>query len=64
MSTYPNAHAKVKKCIFDSQLPGNWFEFGIIETDFKSSTIWAIQIQDSLAGMKNSKIPGIQPTNR
>ena len=62
MSTHSNAHANAKKCIFDSQFPGNWFEFGIIENDFWSSTIWAIQIQDSFAGFKNPKIPGIQPT--
>jgi len=61
MSTHSNAHANAKKCIFDSQFPGNWFEFGIIENDFWSSTIWAIQIQDSFAGFKNFKIPGIQP---
>ena len=55
MSTYPNAQAKVKKCIFDSQLRGNWFEFGIIENDFWSSIIWAFQIQDSFTGFKNPK---------
>ena len=64
MSTYPNAHAKIKKVISEIQFPENRFELGINENDFWSSTIWAIQIQDSLAGMKNSKIPGIQPTNR
>ena len=46
MSTHSNAYANAKKCIFDSHFPGNWFEFGIIENDFWSSTIWAIyQIQ-------------------
>ena len=59
----PNAHTKVKKCIFDSQSPGNWFEFVIIETDFWSSTIRPIQIQDSCAEFKNPKIPGIQPSD-
>ena len=63
MSTYLNAHAKVKKCIFDSQLPGNWFEFGIIENDLWSSTIWAIQIKNSFAEFKNPRIPVMQPMN-
>ena len=44
MSTYPNAHAKVKKLIADVQFPGDRFELGIIENDLWSSTIWAIQI--------------------
>ena len=61
LPTYSNAHANAKKCIFDSQFPGNWFKFGIIENDFWSSTIWAFQIQDSFAGFKNPKIPGILP---
>ena len=64
MSTQSNTHANAKKFIFDSQFPGNWFEFGIIENDFWSSTISAIQIQDSFAGFKNPKIPGIQLTYR
>ena len=34
MSAYPNAHAKVKRWIFDAYIPGNWFEFGIISNDF------------------------------
>ena len=57
MSTYPNAHARLKKLIFAAQLAGNWFEFGLILNDFWSSTIWAIQIQVSLAGLKIQKIP-------
>ena len=43
MPTYLNAHAKVKKWIFEVQFPGNWFKFGIIGNDFWSSTFWAIQ---------------------
>ena len=35
----------------------------VIENDFCSSTIWAIQIQDSFAEFKNPKIPGIQPSD-
>jgi len=31
---HPDAHAKVKKWIFDVQFPGNWFEFDIIGNDF------------------------------
>ena len=61
MSTYPNAHAKVKKWIFKVQFPGNWIKFDIIVNDFWSSIIWAIQIEVSFAGLKNPEIPGIQP---
>ena len=61
MLTYANAHAKVKKIIFDVLFPGNWFEFGIIGNDFRISTIWAIKIQVSFAGFKNPKIHGIKP---
>ena len=50
---------KLKKVYFYSEFPGNWFEFGIIEIDFSSSTIRAIQIHDSFAGFKNPKNPGI-----
>ena len=64
MSTYPNAYAKVEKYIFDSQLQGNWFEIGIIENEFWSSLIWAIQIQHLFAGFENPKIPGIQPSQK
>ena len=31
---HANAHAKVKKWIFDVQFPGNFFEFGINLNDF------------------------------
>ena len=55
--TYSNAHAKVKRCIFDFQFPGNRFEFGIIEIDCSSSTIWAIRIRVSFAGFKMLKFP-------
>ena len=61
MSTYPNAYTKVKKLIFDVQYPGNWFEFGIIEYDFWTFTIWTIQIQVSFPEFENPKNPGIQP---
>ena len=30
MSTYTNAHARVKKWMFEGQFPGNWFELGTI----------------------------------
>ena len=60
MYTYPNAYEKVKKLIFNVQFTGNRFEFGTIENDFWSSTIWAIQIHFSFAEYKN---PGIQPIN-
>ena len=46
------------------QFQGNWFEFGIIENDFWSSTIWAIQIHVSFTEFKNPKTPGIHPTYR
>ena len=62
MSTYSNAHAKIKNWIFDVQFPGNWFGFSIILHDFWSSTICAIRIQFSFAQFKNPKNPGIQPT--
>ena len=39
MPTYSNAHAKVKKWIFDAHFPGNWIEFGIKQNDFWGSTI-------------------------
>ena len=61
MSTYSNAHAKVKNGIFHFSFPGNWFELGIIGNDFSSFTIWAIQIQVSFTAFKNRKNPGIQP---
>ena len=35
MPTYSNAHAKVKKWIFEVQFPDNWFEFDIIVNDFR-----------------------------
>ena len=62
MSTYSNAHAKVKKLIFEVQFPGNWFESDIIGNDFQSFTFSAIQIYVSFTEFKNSKNPGIQPT--
>ena len=57
MSTYSNAHAKVKNWIFDVQFPGKWFGLDIISNDFWSSTIWASQILLSLTKVKTSKIP-------
>ena len=63
MPAYPNAHAKVKKCIWEVKFPENWFEFGIIEHDFLRSTIWAIQIQILFSESKNPKNPWIQPTD-
>ena len=63
MSNYLNAHAKVKKWIFNIEFPWNWFEFDIISNDFWSSIIWAISIQVSLTEFKNPKIPGIQPSH-
>ena len=61
MSTYSNAHAKVKNWIFDVQFPGNWFDFGVILNNFWSFTIWAIQIQVSITELQIRKKPGIQP---
>ena len=61
ISTYTNAHAKIKKWIFSCWFQGNWLKFCIISNDFWSSTIWAIQIQFSFTEFKNSKNPGIQP---
>ena len=63
MSTYSNAHAKVKNLIFDVLLPGKKFEFGIILNPFWSFIIWAIQIHFSFAEFKfwtskMLKIPG------
>ena len=63
MPTYRNAHAKLKKWIYDIQYPGNRFEFDIISNDFWSSTIWAIQIQVSFPGVENPKNPRIQPSD-
>ena len=63
MYTYPNAYAKVKNLISDVKFTGNWFEFGTIENDFWSSTIWAIQIQVSFLEFENPENPGIQPNN-
>ena len=39
MSTYPNAHAKVKKLISDVQFPGNQFKLGIIGNNFWSHNL-------------------------
>ena len=61
MPTYRNAHAKLKKWIYDIQYPGNRFEFDIISNDFWSSTIWAGQSRHELTGAKTQKNPGIQP---
>ena len=63
MSTYSNAHAKIKNWIFDVQFPGNWFGFSIISHNFWSPTICAIRIQFPFAQFKNSKSPGIQPSH-
>ena len=63
MSTYSNAHAKVKKIIFNFAFPRNWFEFGIILNDSLKSSIWDIQILVSFTGTKISKNPGIQPSH-
>jgi len=57
----PQHLRKSSKKDFQFLVPGNWFEFGIIENDFSSSIIWAIQIQVSFAGLKNRKNPGVQP---
>ena len=59
MFTYPNAYAKVEKWISDVQFPGNRFELGIIENDFRNSTIWAIQIQIIYTEFENPWKPGI-----
>ena len=61
MSTYPNAHAKVKNLIFVVHFPGNWFSSDIIWNDFLSSTIWVIQIWVSISEFTILKNPGIQP---
>jgi len=64
-----HAHAKVKKWIFNIEIPRNCFEFGIILNDFWSfsiwdtDSIWDIQIQVSLTGTEIPKNPGIQPKN-
>ena len=55
----PNAHAKVKKWIFNVEFPRNCFEFDIILNDFWSSPIWDTLIDWDL----NSKNPGIQPND-
>ena len=36
MSTYPNAHAKVQKRVFEVQFPENYLLFGIIGNDFEA----------------------------
>ena len=61
--TYPSAHAKVKKWIFDVELQRNSFKFGIISNDFLSSRIWAFQIEVKFTRFENPKNPGIQPTH-
>ena len=57
MSTYSNAHAKVKKLIFEVQFPGNWFESDIIGNDFLQSDLFRFSCTD----FENPKNPGIQP---
>ena len=49
MPTYSHSYAKVKIWIFNVQFPGNWYGFGIILNDFRSSTIQAIQIYKAIA---------------
>ena len=61
MPTYSNAHAKVKKWIFNAHFPRNWFEFDIILNDFSSSTIGDTQIQFLFTVFQNPKNPGIHP---
>ena len=58
MPTYRNAHAKLKKWIYDIQYPGNRFESVIISNDFWSSTIWAIRIHVSFACSNIIQISG------
>jgi len=57
MSTYSNAHAKVKKCIFDFNFPGNWFEFGIIENVFGAQTSEVFRFKIHSMGSKVLKFP-------
>ena len=52
MSTYSNAHAKVKKWILNVELPRNSFEFGTIFNDSSSSLIWDTQILVPFTGTK------------
>ena len=49
MSTYPNAHANIKKWILEVQFPGNRLGFSIIRNDFGSATMWAFQIPVSFS---------------
>ena len=63
MPTYLNAHAKIRKLIFEVQFPGNWFEFDIIGNDFSSSTIGDIQILVFFTGTEIPKKNGIQPND-
>ena len=42
MPTHSNAHPKVQNWILKTRFPGNKFEFGIVWSDFWSSTILAI----------------------
>ena len=51
----------LKKLISPVRFPVNKFRFGIIWNDFRIFSIWVSQILISLAELKNSKIPGIQP---
>ena len=54
MSTHSNAHANAEKCIFDSQFPGNWFEFGII---FGALQFELFRFKIHLLGSKILKFP-------
>ena len=53
----PKRPRKIYKYIFHFHFPGNWFDIGIILSDFWNFTIWAFQIQVLLTELQNLKIP-------
>ena len=57
MPTYSNAHAKVKKLIFEVQFPGNWFEFDMIEMIFEALQSELFRFKFHSLGSKILKIP-------
>ena len=59
--TYPIAYAKWKKNGFKAHFPWNWLEFYIIWKGFQSSTVRVLYPLILLTGIKNPRIPGINP---
>ena len=60
--TYSNAHAKVKKFIFNVQFPGDRFGMGIIFKDFLKLFNLSYLDKSFIHWVKKFQNPGIQPS--